>query len=68
MEKLRLILAMLFLVEIIVALMHLAVFVFSEEEYPLEFYWIAPIFILINILFAMLITPVLNWIVGCQAD
>jgi hypothetical protein len=68
MNILRFIIAMIFLAEVIVGLMHLICIVSKNEfpnEFPKEFYLIAPIFILFIIIFSMLITPVLNWIVGC---
>lgn len=64
MEKLRSTLALLFLTEAIVALMHLVAVIFSEKDFPIDMYWMAPIFIIVIILFEILIAPILSWIAG----
>jgi uncharacterized membrane protein YphA (DoxX/SURF4 family) len=63
MNTIRLIIAMVFLAEVIVGLMHLICIV-SKKEFPKEFYLIAPVFMLFVIIFSILITPILNWIIG----
>jgi hypothetical protein len=63
MNKIRLIIAMVFLIEVIVGLMHLICIV-SKNKFPKEFYLIAPVFMLFIIIFSILITPILNWIIG----
>jgi hypothetical protein len=63
MNILRFIIAIIFLSEVILALLHL-ICIMYENKFPKQFYLIAPVFIIFIIIFTMLITPVFNWIAG----
>jgi hypothetical protein len=62
MEKFRFILALLFLTEVIVGIMHIVLGVFFNKTYPLIMYIIMPLAILACVLIAFILSPILDWI------